>query len=112
MAALHPIYHRDNCSFCAPLRWGLTVFWRTPIAGAPWLADLTRALEREIAALPLVPEGRSVLSAALHRGHAARLTLSTYGHVMDEFEDTPRLDAQTAIAEARAAVDGAATSTS
>jgi len=41
-------------------------------------------------------------------GHDARLTLSTYGHVMDEFEDMPQLDAQTAIADARAAADAAA----
>jgi hypothetical protein len=53
-----------------------------------------------------------VIYVARQLGHDARRTLSTYGHVMDEFEDTPRLDAPTAIAEARAAVDGAATSTS
>jgi hypothetical protein len=53
-----------------------------------------------------------VIYVARQLGHDARLTLSTYGHVMDEFEDTPRLDAQAAIAEARAALDGAATSTS
>lgn len=60
----------------------------------------------------LLHEGRSVIYVARQLGHDARLTLSTYGHVMDEFEDMPRLDAQTAIAEARAALDGAATSTS
>jgi hypothetical protein len=50
-----------------------------------------------------------VIYVARQLGHDARLTLSTYGHVMDEFEDTPRLDAQTAIAEARVVVrDGAA----
>jgi hypothetical protein len=42
-----------------------------------------------------------VISVARQLGHDARLTLSTYGHVMDEFEDMPRLDAQTAIADAR-----------
>jgi hypothetical protein len=46
-----------------------------------------------------------VIYVARQLGHDARLTLSTYGHVMDEFEDTPRLDAQTAIAEARAGLD-------
>ncbi|MDQ6803451.1 MAG: hypothetical protein M3065_00475 [Actinomycetota bacterium] len=35
-------------------------------------------------------------------GHDARLTLSTYGQVIDELEDLPRIDAETAIAEARA----------
>ena len=55
-------------------------------------------------------EGRSVIYVARQLGHDARLTLSTYGHVMDEFEDMPRLDAQTAIADARAALAAAASS--
>jgi hypothetical protein len=45
-----------------------------------------------------------VIYVARELGHDARLTLSTYGHVIDEFEDSPRVDAQTAIVEARAAV--------
>jgi len=49
----------------------------------------------------LLHEGRSVIYVARQLGHDARLTLSTYGHVMDEFEDAPRLDAQTAITDAR-----------
>ena len=53
-----------------------------------------------------------MIYVARQLGHDARLTLSTYGHVMDEFEDMPRLDAQTAIAEARTALDDAASSTS
>jgi integrase len=52
----------------------------------------------------LLHEGRSVIYVARQLGHDARLALSTYGHVIDEFEDSPRVDAQTAIAEARAAV--------
>jgi hypothetical protein len=42
-----------------------------------------------------------VIYVARQLGHDARLTLSRYGHVMDEFEDSPRLEAQTAIANAR-----------
>lgn len=50
-----------------------------------------------------------MIYVARQLGHDGRLTLSTYGHVMDGFDDTLRLDAQTAIAEARAVVhDGAA----
>jgi hypothetical protein len=49
-----------------------------------------------------------VIYVARQLGHDARLTLSTYGHVMDEFEDTPQVDAQMAIADARAAIDAAA----
>jgi len=52
----------------------------------------------------LLHEGRSVIYVARQLGHDARLTLSTYGHVMDEFEDAPHLDAHTAIANARAAL--------
>ena len=58
----------------------------------------------------LLHEGRSVIYVARQLGHDARLTLSTYGHVMDKFEDMPRLDAQTAIADARAALAAAASS--
>ncbi len=49
----------------------------------------------------LLHEGRSVIYVARQLGHDARLTLTTYGHVMDEFEDAPRLDAHTAITNAR-----------
>jgi len=56
----------------------------------------------------LLHEGRSVIYVARQLGHDARLTLTTYGHVMDEFEDAPQLDAHTAITEARAALAGEA----
>jgi integrase len=52
----------------------------------------------------LLHEGRTVIYVARQLGHDARLTLTTYGHVMDEFEDAPQLDAHTAIADARAAL--------
>ncbi len=50
----------------------------------------------------LLHEGRSVIYVARQLGHDARLTLSTYGHVIDEFEDLPRLPAEDAISSARA----------
>jgi integrase len=53
----------------------------------------------------LLHEGRSVIYVARQLGHDARLTLTTYGHVMDEFEDQPQLDAVTAITAARSARD-------
>ena len=49
----------------------------------------------------LLHEGRSVIYVARQLGHDARLTLSTYGHVIDEFDDLPHLSAETAISEAR-----------
>jgi integrase len=54
----------------------------------------------------LLHEGRSVIYVARQLGHGARLTLSTYGHVIDELEDLPRIDAETAIAEARTRLGG------
>jgi REP element-mobilizing transposase RayT len=47
MTAPEPIYSSDNCTFCTPLRWGLTVFWRAANVEASWLADLTHALETD-----------------------------------------------------------------
>jgi hypothetical protein len=47
MSAPESIYIRDNCSFCAPLRWGLTVFWRVAMTDTPWFAGLASALEAD-----------------------------------------------------------------
>lgn len=49
----------------------------------------------------LLHEGRSVIYVARQLGHDARLTLTRYGHVIDELEDLPRLEAEEAIASAR-----------
>jgi integrase len=49
----------------------------------------------------LLHEGRSVIYVARQLGHDARLTLTRYGHVMDELEDTPRVEAEEVIADAR-----------
>jgi integrase len=49
----------------------------------------------------LLHEGRSVIYVARQLGHDARLTLTRYGHVMDELEDTPRIEAEVAIVSAR-----------
>ena len=49
----------------------------------------------------LLHEGRSVIYVARQLGHDARLTLTRYGHVMDELEDQPRLEAEHAIRAAR-----------
>lgn len=53
----------------------------------------------------LLHEGRSVVYVARQTGHGARLTLSTYGHVIDELEDQPRVSAEEAIRQTRAALD-------
>jgi integrase len=49
----------------------------------------------------LLHEGRSVVYVARQLGHDAKLTLSTYGHVIDELEDAPRVPAEEAIWAAR-----------
>ena len=49
----------------------------------------------------LLHEGRSVHDVARQLGHSARLTLETYGHVIDELDDAPRLAAVDAIMQAR-----------
>jgi integrase len=54
----------------------------------------------------LLHEGRSVIYVARQLGHDARLTLSVYGHVMDELEGTPNVDAEAVIREARSGSAG------
>jgi len=49
----------------------------------------------------LLYEGRSVIYVARQLGHGADLTMGTYGHVIDELEDAPRLAADDAIRAAR-----------
>jgi integrase len=58
------------------------------------------ALRHSFASL-LLHEGRSVHYVAKQLGHGARLTLDTYGHVIDELDDAPRLPAVDAILQAR-----------
>jgi len=55
----------------------------------------------------LLHEGRSVHYVARQLGHSARLTLETYGHVMDELDHAPRLAAVDAIMQARTGASGA-----
>jgi integrase len=51
----------------------------------------------------LLHEGRSVTYVARQLGHDARLTLGTYGHVIAELDDAPRVSAEDAIQAARRA---------
>lgn len=50
----------------------------------------------------LLHEGRSVVYVARQLGHGANLTLSTYGHVIDELDGAPRVSAEDALRDARA----------
>ncbi|MBE2317805.1 tyrosine-type recombinase/integrase family protein [Solirubrobacter sp. CPCC 204708] len=49
----------------------------------------------------LLHEGRSVVYVARQLGHDAALTLGTYGHVIDELDEAPRIGAEEAIRAAR-----------
>jgi hypothetical protein len=46
-----------------------------------------------------------VIYVARQLGHDARLTLGTYGHVIDELDHLPRIDAEAAITDARAKLE-------
>jgi len=75
--------------------------WKAATA-AEGLPKRTRPYDlRHSYASLLLHEGRSVHYVARQLGHGAELTLGTYGHVMDELEDAPRVEAETAIRAAR-----------
>ncbi len=91
--------------------WSLTAYqsWRRrSFDGARAAALAPKAtpytLRHSFASL-LLHEGRSVVFVARQMGHDARPTLPTYGHVEDELEDQPRVGAEEAIRQARAALD-------
>lgn len=50
----------------------------------------------------LIAEGRSIIEIARQMGHGANLTLTTYGHVIDELAGGERMDAEQVILDARA----------
>jgi hypothetical protein len=49
-------------------------------------------------------EGRSVIYVARQLGHNARYTLGTYGHVIDDLDDQPRISAEDATRDARSTI--------
>ena len=84
--------------------------WRARVFGpALRAAGLERGrpydLRHSFASL-LLHEGRSPIYVARQLGHGAALTMGTYGHVIDELEDAPRLAAEDAIRQAREARAG------
>ena len=74
--------------------------WAAAAAGVP---DATPYTLRHSFCSLLLHEGRSVIYVARQLGHDAKLTLSTYGHVIEELEDSPRVPAEDAIRTARRA---------
>jgi len=67
MASLQPLYARDTCTFSAPLRWGLTIFWRDTITEAPWVKELAHALE---------PDGVRILGHRFAKPGISQISLS------------------------------------
>lgn len=63
--------------------------------------DATPYTLRHSFASLLLHEGRSVIYVARQLGHSATMTLGTYGHVIDELDEAPRLPAEDAIRAAR-----------
>ncbi|MFL5816881.1 MAG: tyrosine-type recombinase/integrase [Conexibacter sp.] len=49
----------------------------------------------------LLAEGRTIHYVATQAGHDAQLTLSTYGHLLAEYADADRIDAEREISRAR-----------
>jgi integrase len=87
--------------------WTTTTYdnWRKrALARALKAANIENAtpytLRHSFASLVL-HEGRSVIYVARQLGHDARVTLTTYGHVIDELDDAPRVGAEEAIRAAR-----------
>jgi integrase len=87
--------------------WGANAYaqWR----GRVWRTALERldinyrkpyALRHSFAGL-LLHEGRSVVYVARQLGHSTAVCLRTYGHVIEELEDAPRIPAEDAIRQAR-----------
>jgi integrase len=53
----------------------------------------------------LFHEGRSVVYVARQLGHSTAVCMRTYGHVIDELDNAPRISAEDAILEARVGSD-------
>jgi len=51
----------------------------------------------------LLHEGRNVIYVARQLGHGPRLTLTVYGHVVEELDGAPQIEAASAIQAAREA---------
>jgi integrase len=98
-ALVFPAHHGGAWSLAAYQSWRRRAFRRaTAAANAP---DATPYTLRHSFASLLLHEGRSVIYVARQLGHDARLTLTRYGHVIDELENQPRVAAEDLIRAAR-----------
>lgn len=74
--------------------------WRHAYERAGLHAPRPYDLRHSFASL-LLAEGRTIHYVAKQLGHSPEMTSRTYGHVVEEFEDSPRIDAEREIAKAR-----------
>ena len=94
-----PGHDGEAWSEAAYQSWRRRAFARA--AGAAGVDDATPYALRHSFASLLLHEGRSVIYVARQLGHDARLTLTRYGHVIDELDEQPHLEAEAAIRAAR-----------
>jgi integrase len=87
--------------------WTKTVLgnWRKrafkPAKAAAGTPDATPYTLRHSFASLLIWEGRPITYVAAQLGHSSAMTLRTYAHVFEEFEDVDRTSAEAAIERAR-----------
>ncbi|MDQ3630199.1 MAG: site-specific integrase [Actinomycetota bacterium] len=98
-----PAFPRDDGRAWTKEDWGN---WRgrqwTEACAAAGLATAPRPYDlRHSFASLLLAEHRTLHYVAAQLGHSPALTLSTYGHVMAEYADAERIDAEAEIARAR-----------
>jgi integrase len=74
--------------------------WRDALQLLGQRYDVPYVLRHSFASL-LLHEGRSVIYVARQLGHGAALTTGTYGHVIEELDGAPHIDAEDAIRAAR-----------
>jgi integrase len=74
--------------------------WRPALTASGLAYQRPYDLRHSFASL-LLHEGRSVIYVARQLGHSAQLTMRTYGHVIEELDDAPRISAEDAISAAR-----------
>ncbi len=85
-ALVFPNYNDEPWTEAAYQSWRRRAFRRATAAADTKATPYT--LRHSFASL-LLHEGRSVIYVARQLGHDARLTLTRYGHVIDELEDQP-----------------------
>jgi integrase len=100
-ALVFPAAGGETCSQASYQSWRRRAFARALKASGVAKAR-PYDLRHSFASL-LLHEGRSVIYVARQLGHDARLTLTVYGHVVEELDGTPQIDATSAIEAAREA---------